>query len=117
RWRQEGLRRGDLSRSVECGARALGYRREPLRRKRDDRRRGRREVGARRLTLLMAASGEVSINQHLYKDKISYDPPRELVAVALIGIVPCVVVVASATPVRTAAELIAYARAKRGRLP
>jgi len=68
------------------------------------------------LTLLMAASGEVAINQHLYKDKMSYDPPRELVAVALIGIVPCVVVVATATPVRTAAELIAYARAHRGRL-
>src|SRR5262249_18297600 len=68
------------------------------------------------LTLLMAASGEVAINQHLYKDKMSYDPPRELVAVALIGIVPCVVVVAAGTPVRTAAELIAYARANRGRL-
>src|SRR5215831_5546212 len=68
------------------------------------------------LTLLMAASGEVAINQHLYKDKMSYDPPRELVAVALIGIVPCVVVVATSTPVRNAAELIAYARANRGRL-
>jgi tripartite-type tricarboxylate transporter receptor subunit TctC len=33
------------------------------------------------LTLLMAASGEGAINQHLYKDKMSYDPPRELVAV------------------------------------
>src|SRR5436190_18635014 len=68
------------------------------------------------LTLLMAASGEVAINQHLYKDKMSYDPLRELVPVALIGIVPCVVVVASTTPVRTAAELIAYARANRGKL-
>jgi tripartite-type tricarboxylate transporter receptor subunit TctC len=67
-------------------------------------------------TLLMAASGEVAINQHLYKDKMSYDPLRELVPVALIGIVPCVVVVAADTPVRTAAELIAYARANRGKL-
>jgi tripartite-type tricarboxylate transporter receptor subunit TctC len=58
------------------------------------------------LTLLMAASGEVAINQHLYKDKMSYDPQRELVAVALMGIVPCVVVVATATP----------ARANRGKL-
>src|SRR5215470_3429376 len=46
------------------------------------------------LTLLMAASGEV----------------------AIIGIVPCVVVVATSAPVRNAAELIAYARANRGRL-
>jgi tripartite-type tricarboxylate transporter receptor subunit TctC len=68
------------------------------------------------VTLLMAASGEVAINQHLYKDKMSYDPLHELVPVALVGIVPCVVVVAANTPVRTAAELIAYARANRGKL-
>jgi tripartite-type tricarboxylate transporter receptor subunit TctC len=68
------------------------------------------------LTLLMVASGEVAINQHLYKDKMSYDPLRELVPVALVGIVPCVVVVAANTPVRTAAELIAYARANPGKL-
>jgi tripartite-type tricarboxylate transporter receptor subunit TctC len=68
------------------------------------------------LTLLMAASGEVAINQHLYKDKMSYDPLRELVPVALVGIVPCVVVVAANTPVRTASELVAYARAHRGKL-
>jgi tripartite-type tricarboxylate transporter receptor subunit TctC len=68
------------------------------------------------LTLLMAASGEVAINQHLYKDKMTYDPLRELSAVALAGIVPCVIVVAAATPVRNAAELIAYARANRGKL-
>src|SRR3954451_1723011 len=68
------------------------------------------------LTLLMAASGEVGINQHLYKDKMSYDPLRELAPVALVGIVPCVVVVAAQTPVRNAAELIAYARANRGKL-
>jgi tripartite-type tricarboxylate transporter receptor subunit TctC len=68
------------------------------------------------LTLLMAASGEVAINQHLYKDKMSYDPLRELTPVSLIGIVPCVVVVAATSPVHTAAELVAYARANRGKL-
>jgi tripartite-type tricarboxylate transporter receptor subunit TctC len=68
------------------------------------------------LTLLMAASGEVAINQHLYKEKMSYDPLRDLGGVALVGIVPCVVVVAAGTPVRNAAELIAYARANRGKL-
>jgi tripartite-type tricarboxylate transporter receptor subunit TctC len=68
------------------------------------------------LTLLMAASGEVAINQHLYRDKMSYDPARELSAVALVGIVPCVVVVAAATPVKDAKELIAYARANKGKL-
>jgi tripartite-type tricarboxylate transporter receptor subunit TctC len=68
------------------------------------------------LTLLMAASGEVAINQHLHTDKMTYDPLRELSAIALIGIVPCVVVVAAATPVKNSAELIAYARANSGKL-
>jgi tripartite-type tricarboxylate transporter receptor subunit TctC len=68
------------------------------------------------LTLLAAASGEVAINQHVFRDKMAYDPLRELEPVALIGIVPCVVVVAAGTPVRNAAELIAYARANRGKL-
>jgi tripartite-type tricarboxylate transporter receptor subunit TctC len=66
--------------------------------------------------LLAAASGEVAINQHLHKEKMTYDPLRELAAVALIGIVPCVVVVAATTPVKNSAELIAYARANRGKL-
>ena len=66
--------------------------------------------------LLMAASGEVAITQHLHKDKMTYDPLRDLAAVALIGIVPCVVVVAATTPVKNSAELIAYARANRGKL-
>jgi len=68
------------------------------------------------LTLLMAASGEVAINQHLHKEKMTYDPLRELSAVALVGIVPCVVVVGAATPVKNSAELIAFARANRGKL-
>jgi len=67
-------------------------------------------------TLLMVASGEVAINQHLYKDKMTYDPARQLVPIALVGIVPCVVVVAAKTPVKTPAELIAYAKANRGKL-
>jgi tripartite-type tricarboxylate transporter receptor subunit TctC len=68
------------------------------------------------LTLLMAASGEVAINHHLYGSRMTYDPMRELAAVALIGIVPCVIVVAATTPVKNGAELIAYARANKGKL-
>src|SRR5215467_13528603 len=44
--------------------------------------------------LLMAASGEVAINHFLFKEKMAYDPVKELVPVAMIGSVPCVVVVA-----------------------
>ena len=67
-------------------------------------------------TLLMAASGEVAINQHLFKDKMTYDASRELTPLALVGIVPCVVVVAEATPVHNPKELIAYAKANPGKL-
>lgn len=67
-------------------------------------------------TLLMAASGEVAINQYLFKDKMNYDARRELTPVALVGIVPCVVVVATETPVHNPKELIAYAKANAGKL-
>jgi tripartite-type tricarboxylate transporter receptor subunit TctC len=66
-------------------------------------------------TLLAAASGEVAINQHIFKT-MTYDPARELAPLALIGIVPCAVVVASTTPVHNPKELIAYARANPGKL-
>jgi tripartite-type tricarboxylate transporter receptor subunit TctC len=67
-------------------------------------------------TILAAASGEVAINQHLFKEKMNYDPARELTPLALVGIVPCVVVVAASTPVRNPKELIAYAKANPGKL-
>ena len=67
-------------------------------------------------TLLMATSGEIAISHHLYKEKMTYDPLKELAPIALVGIVPCVVVVADATPVRTPQELIAYAKANAGKL-
>ena len=67
-------------------------------------------------TLLMAASGEVAINQHLFKQQMAYDPRRELTPVALIGVVPCVVVVATDTPVHNPWELIAYAKSNAGKL-
>jgi tripartite-type tricarboxylate transporter receptor subunit TctC len=67
-------------------------------------------------TILAAASGEVAINQHLFKEKMNYDPARELTPLALVGIVPCVVVVAAGTPVHNPKELIAYAKANPGKL-
>jgi tripartite-type tricarboxylate transporter receptor subunit TctC len=67
-------------------------------------------------TLLACASGEVAINHFLFKERMSYDPAKELVPIALIGIVPCVVVVAASTPVHNPKELIDYARANPGKL-
>lgn len=67
-------------------------------------------------TLLACASGEVAINHFLFKDRMAYDPAKELVPIALIGIVPCVVVVASTTPVHNPKELIAYIKANPDKL-
>jgi tripartite-type tricarboxylate transporter receptor subunit TctC len=67
-------------------------------------------------TLLMAAAGEVAVNQHLYKAKMQYDPLRDLVPVALAGIVPCVVVVNAKSPIKNPADLIENAKANPGKL-
>jgi tripartite-type tricarboxylate transporter receptor subunit TctC len=67
-------------------------------------------------TMLMATSGEIAISHHLYKEKMTYDPMKELAPVALAGIVPCVVVVAATTPVKNPQELIAYAKANPKKL-
>ena len=67
-------------------------------------------------TLLACASGEVAINHFLFKERMSYDPVKELVPIALIGIVPCVVVVATSTPVHSPKELVEYAKANPGKL-
>jgi tripartite-type tricarboxylate transporter receptor subunit TctC len=67
-------------------------------------------------TMLMATSGEIAISHHLYKEKMTYDPMKELAPVGLAGIVPCVVVVADATPVKNPQELIAYAKANPKKL-
>jgi tripartite-type tricarboxylate transporter receptor subunit TctC len=66
--------------------------------------------------LLFAAAGEIAVNPSLYKERMSYNPGRELAPVALCGTVPCLVVVPSDLPVRTPAELIAYVRANKGKL-
>ena len=67
-------------------------------------------------TMLMATSGEIAIAQHLYKERMTYDPLKDLAPVALVGIVPCVVVVAATTPVHNPKELIEYAKANAGKL-
>ena len=67
-------------------------------------------------TLLACASGEVAINHFLFKEKMAYDPAKELVPIALVGIVPCVIVVGEAIPVHNPKELISYIKANPGKL-
>lgn len=66
--------------------------------------------------ILVSTSGEIAISQHLYKEKMTYDPLKDLAPITLIGIVPNVVIVGSATPVHTPQELFAYIKANEGKL-
>lgn len=67
-------------------------------------------------TLLVAAAGEISVNPALFKQRMTYDPARELQPVAFIAAVPNVLVVHPSVPARTPAELLAHARANPGKL-
>jgi len=66
--------------------------------------------------MLVSTSGEIAISQHLYKEKMSYDPLKELAPITLIGIVPNVVIVNAAMPVHNPQELFAYMKANEGKL-
>ena len=60
-------------------------------------------------TLLMSASG-ISINPAVYA-KLPYDAVKDFVAVSELGSFPLIMVVNAASPIKTVAELVAYAKA------
>jgi tripartite-type tricarboxylate transporter receptor subunit TctC len=64
-------------------------------------------------TLLMGSAGTHAINPGLYA-KLSYDPVKEFVPVALVGNITNILVVNPSVPARSVAELIALAKAKPG---
>ena len=66
-------------------------------------------------TLLATSSGPLTVNPALYA-KLPYDVARDLVVVAGLGIVPYVVVVNPASPIRDIKGLVAFARANPGKL-
>jgi tripartite-type tricarboxylate transporter receptor subunit TctC len=61
-------------------------------------------------TLLMGASGPITINPAIYS-RLSYSPPRDFVPISMIGSFPLILVVNPALPIRSVGELIAYAKA------
>jgi tripartite-type tricarboxylate transporter receptor subunit TctC len=65
-------------------------------------------------TLLMATAGTHGINPGLYR-KLNWDP-REFTGVSLVAMVPNILVVNNALPVKSVKELIAYAKANPGKL-
>jgi tripartite-type tricarboxylate transporter receptor subunit TctC len=60
-------------------------------------------------TLLMSASG-ISINPAVYA-KLPYDAIEDFVPVCELGSYPLIMIVAAASPIRTVAELVTYAKA------
>ena len=66
-------------------------------------------------TLLMATAATHSINNTLYK-KLTCDAVRDFAPIGLVAIVPNLLAVNNALPVKNVKELIAYARANPGRL-
>lgn len=66
-------------------------------------------------TLLVATSGALAINQTVYK-QLPYDPAKDFVPASLYVKSPFVLVVHPSLPVRTAAELVAYVKARPGQL-
>lgn len=65
-------------------------------------------------TLLIVSVG-MATNQYLYA-KLSYDPVKDLAPVTMVALVPNLLVVNKDLPVKSVAELVAYAKANPGKL-
>lgn len=66
-------------------------------------------------TLLLTSQGATVFNMGLYKSP-GYDPLKDLIPVSTTGILTNVMVVSTANPANTVAEVVAQARAKPGEL-
>jgi tripartite-type tricarboxylate transporter receptor subunit TctC len=66
-------------------------------------------------TALMGSPGPLVVNP-LLMPKLSYNPQRDFAPVSLVSIVPGVLLVHPATPVKSVSDLVALARAKPGQL-
>jgi tripartite-type tricarboxylate transporter receptor subunit TctC len=67
------------------------------------------------LTVLVGGASVNTVNPSVYKS-LPYDPVRDLLPVARIGILPFMLVVNPSVPAATVAELIAYAKKNPGKL-
>jgi tripartite-type tricarboxylate transporter receptor subunit TctC len=66
-------------------------------------------------TLLMSGSPTHSVGPHLFK-RLAYEPMRDVPPVAMVAVSPNLLVVNSALPVKSLADLVSLARAKPGEL-
>ncbi len=61
-------------------------------------------------TLLVGASGAMAINPAVYT-KLSYDPVKDFIPVSELGSFPLILIVNAASPIKSVADLIAFAKA------
>ncbi len=66
-------------------------------------------------TLLVSSSGVLAVNPHLFT-KLTYDPVKDFVPVAGIGIVPLVLLTHPQYPAKDVKDLVAMAKAKPGQI-
>ncbi len=66
-------------------------------------------------TLILGFAGALAINPSLYPD-LTYNPRKDFAPIGLIAKSPLVVVVSKELPIKSMAELIAYAKANPGKL-
>jgi tripartite-type tricarboxylate transporter receptor subunit TctC len=66
-------------------------------------------------TLLLATNGPAAVNKLIYKD-MQYDPERDLAPIGLVAEIPATISAGPQAPVKTFAELVAYAKANPGKL-
>jgi tripartite-type tricarboxylate transporter receptor subunit TctC len=66
-------------------------------------------------TLMLGGAGETAINHHLFKERMTYQPVRDLRPVMVVVKVPNVVMAFPNAPFRSIAELVAQAKAQPDR--
>lgn len=67
-------------------------------------------------TLLLGSAGETAINTFVYKNKMQYNPAKDLAPITLVTRIPNVLVVSPTLPVKSIEELVAYGKKNPGKL-
>lgn len=66
-------------------------------------------------TILLGYTSEIAVSPNLYS-KMTYDPLRELSAVAMAGVLPLLLVANPSLPVRSVKDMLALAKARPGQI-